>query len=190
MKQQTYVEYLKCDLTDTEIADAARELAKANARRASIEQQKKEVDSQLKGEIEAQNTVIARLAQLINAGHEYRNIDCRVELDTPEAGKKTIVRLDTGEVVNIKPMTDADRQMVIDLQAEAEAAEEVARQSEVERVIVTPPPVLPQLPAPVEVATAAEVAAEDGAPLAQAAVMGGTHQKRNRGKDAAAGGDE
>lgn len=204
MKEQKYIEYLKCELTDAETADAARELAKANARRAAIEQQKKEVDSQLKGEIEAQNTVIQRLATLINTGHEFRNVECTVILDKPEAGKKTIVRNDTGEEVTVKPMTDADRQMVLDLEQAAADAEEKARQdaiaAEEARVIVTPPPVLPQLPAPVEVSTAAEVAAEgtwtdgqpheDGAPLAQAAVMGGTHQKRKRGKDAAAGGDE
>ncbi len=143
------------ELTDAETADAARELAKANARRAAIEQQKKEVDSQLKGEIEAQNTVIQRLATLINTGHEFRNVECTVILDKPEAGKKTIVRNDTGEEVSIKPMTDADRQMGLDLEQAAADAEEKARQEEIEReaarVIVTPPPQLKELPPAVEI---------------------------------------
>jgi hypothetical protein len=179
----TYTEYLKCDLTDAEIADTARELARANARRQAVEQQKKEVDSQLKSEIEAANTVISRLSTLINTGHEYRNIECRVELDTPEPGQKRVVRLDTGEEVSVKRMTDADRQMVIDLQTEAEAAEEKARQAEIDKVIVTPPPILIALPQP-EVMLSSEV---DGATVAQAATMGGTHQKRKRGKEAASG---
>lgn len=119
MQNKPYTEYLRCDLTDTEIADAARDLARANAKRAAIEQQKKEVDSQLKAEIAAQDTVIARLSTLINTGHEYRNIDCRIDLDTPDKGRKRIVRLDTGEEVAIKPMTDADKQMALELEEEA-----------------------------------------------------------------------
>ncbi len=203
MSKQQYVEYLRCELTDTEIADTARDLARANSRKASIDQQKKEADAQLKAEIQAQESIIARLSALINSGHEYRNIECRVELDTPTSGRKTIVRLDTGEIVSEKPMTDADRQMVMDLQTAAEAAEEEARaKEESDKVIVTPPPVLQSLPAP-EVMSAAEVEASnqtwtdglphsdggsprDTAPLASASVMGtGTHQKK--GKKAAAG---
>lgn len=158
--QNKFTQMLKCDLTDTEIADTARDLARANAQKTSIETAKKEVDSQLKADIAAQDSIIGRLSALINTGHEYRNIDCRVELDTPESGRKRVVRLDTGEIVSEKPMTDADRQMVIDLQTEAEAA---------------------------EVMTAAEVEAE-GATVAPAATMGGTHQrKRGKGKEAAAG---
>ncbi len=159
-----YVEYLKCDLTDAEVADAARDLARANARRQSIEQQKKEVDSQLKSEIEAANTVISRLSTLINTGHEYRNIECRVELDTPEPGKKTIVRLDTGEEVAVKAMTDADRQMVMDLHAAAEAVEQEAQEAQQDLGVVDCDP-----------------------SLASVTSMGGSHQKRRKGKEAAAG---
>lgn len=197
--KQKYVEYLKCDLTDAEIADAARELARANNRKGSIESQKKEVDAQLKAEIAAQESVISRLSALIESGHEYRNIDCRVELDTPEPGRKTVVRLDTGEIVNVKPMTDADRQMVIDLQTEAEAAEEKAREeaikAEQEKVIVTPPPVLTALPEP-EVMSAEDQTTTMQAPLPEGTWTPdrrdtdiGAHpaQKRKRGKDAAAG---
>ncbi len=141
---RNYVVLLKCDLTDAEIADTARDLARANSQKKSIEDQKKEVDAQLKADIAAQDSIIGRLSALINTGHEYRNIECRIELDTPESGKKTIIRLDTGEIVNVKPMTDEDRQMALDLQTEAEAAtqkeaDERAK-AEAEKVIVTPPP--------------------------------------------------
>lgn len=200
-------EYLRYDFTDTEIAEAARDLATANRKRSSLEQRKKEVDAAIKAEIEEQNSIIGRLSQLIGTGFEYRDIEVRIELDTPEPGKKRIVRLDTGEEVAVKAMTESEKQMSLDLQTKAEAEEEEARaKAEAESVIVTPPPVLQALPAP-EVATAAEVAAErpavvlqvsgdkvinsapaeDGAPLAPAATMGGTHQKKKRGKEAAAG---
>ncbi len=171
-----YTELLRCELTDSEMADAARELARSNQRCASIEQQKKEVDSQLKAEIEAEKTKIARISSLINTGSEYRNIECRVDLDLPDPGKKTTYRLDTGEEVSVKNMTDADRQMALDLREKADA-EDAAKHPE---PIVTPPPVLLTIEAPV---------VENGATVAPAAVMGGTHQRKRKdtGKEAAAG---
>lgn len=186
-------EYLRYEFNDTEIADAARDLATANRKRSSLEQRKKEVDSAIKAEIEAENSTIARLSNMIATGFEYRDIEVRIELDTPEPGKKRIVRLDTGEEVAVKAMTESEKQMSLDLQSKAEADEEVARQAEIEKaqatVIVTPPPVLQALPEP-EVVLSGDVE-PNGAPLAPAAIMGGTHQKKgSRGKEAAAGDDK
>ena len=189
-------EYLKYDFSDTEIADAARDLATANRKRSSLEQRKKEVDSAIKAEIEEQNSIIGRLSQLIGTGFEYRDIEVRICLDTPEPGKKTIYRIDTGEEVAVKPMTESEKQMSLDLQTAAEAAEEEARaKEESDKGIVTPPPVLQALPEP-EVMMSSDVAQEmiskaidlHGG-LASAAQMGtGTHQKKGkRGKEAAAG---
>ncbi len=185
---QKYTEYLKCDFTDTEIADAAKELARANARKSSIEQQKKDVDAQLKSEIVAQETIIGRLSAQINTGSEYRNVECRIELDTPEAGQKRVVRLDTGEEVSVKRMTDEDRQTVLDLQTKAEAAE--AKEKADKEPIVTPPPVLNRIEAPAvesEVTMSSEVAQEMiskamdySSTLASAVSVGGTHQKGTR----------
>lgn len=187
-----YEEFLKCDYSPAEMAEMATDLARSNQCRGSLEQQKKQIDSQLKSQIEEQNTIIGRLSSALVSRCEWRNVECRVELDTPQKGLKRIVRIDTGEEVRVILMTDEDRQMALDLQSEAEAAaqkeEEEKAQAERDKVIVTPPPVLASIEAPAvaEVMSAAEVEAE-GAPLASAAVMGtGTHQKK-RGKQAAAG---
>lgn len=191
--KQAYTEYLKCDFTDSEIAEAAKELARANSRKASIEQQKKDVDAQLKSEIVAQETIIGRLAAQINTGSEYRNVECRVELDTPEAGKKRTIRLDTGEEVSVKPMTDTDRQMVLDLQGKAEAEE--AAKNPPKEPIVTPPPLVMRLEAgevdmtPEQASQMVIDAINGGKPaagptLAPARTQGGTHQKGTRGKRA------
>jgi hypothetical protein len=162
-----FTEYCKYTFTDAEITDAAKELARAAQQRASLEQRKKEVDSQLKADIEAQNSIVGRLSSYINTGYEYRDIECRVELDTPEEGKKRIVRLDTEEEVKVVPMTDMDRQMRLELQEKADAADA----EKTKEPIVTPPPTVLQLPAP-------EPAA---ASLASVTVMGvGSHQKRKR----------
>lgn len=173
MKNPT--EYLKYEYSDTEIAEAARDLATANRKRTSLEQRKKEVDAAIKAEIEEQNSIIGRLSQLIGTGFEYRDIEVRIVLDTPESGKKTIYRIDTGEEVAVKTMTDADRQMMLDLKTKAEAEEAAKQPAE---PIITPPPFVPRLDQPGTVEGTVEPT--DGAPLAQAAVMGGTHQRKDR----------
>ena len=156
-----YTEYLKYEFSDAEITDAAKELARAAQQRASLEQRKKEVDSQLKADIEAQNSIVGRLSSYINTGYEYRDIECRIELDTPEPGKKRIVRVDNGEEVKVVPMTDADKQTSLDLQEKADEADKK------ELIITDPPPVL-------------QIEAPAAAPLASAATMGGSHQKKGR----------
>ncbi len=162
-----YEEFLKCDYTKDEMLEMGHDLSRASQSRRSLEQQKKQIDAQLKGQIEEQNTAIERLSNAIFNGCEWRNVECRVELDTPSTGRKRIVRIDTGEEVRIILMTDEDRQLVMDLQNEAETGA-----TEEEEQLW---PFVKQ-----------EVDA-DGAPLAAAHLVGGTHQKRKRGKDAAAG---
>lgn len=175
-------EYLKYEYTDLEIADAARDLARANRTRASLEQRKKEVDSAIKAEIECENSIIARLSNLIATGSEYRDIEVRIELDTPETGKKRIVRLDTGEEVAVKNMTDQDRQMVIDLQSAAEAEEAKAEP------IVTPPPYQQRIEAspvdPLGKEEAHTLEVVNGATLGPAVLHGGTHQSKKRKRNA------
>lgn len=171
--QKKYTEYLKCDFSDAEIAEAAKELARANQRRSSIEQQKKEVDSQLKAEIEAQNTSINRLSGLIATGSEYRNVDCRIELDAPEKGRKRVVRLDTNEEVRVVAMTDEDKQMSLEL--DAKFAEAEARQEQ-EAIVPVPPQIL-QIETS-EGPVTAEIT--NGPTLSPATLAGGTHQKREK----------
>ena len=179
-----YREHLKYQFNNNELADLARESARASKSRAAIEQRQKEIVTQLKADISIQDGIVNRLSNLIDSGFEYREIECRIELGTPTDLQKTCYRNDTGEEVWVKQMTDTDRQMVLDLQTKAEA-EEAAKQPV--DVIVTQPPYVPRLDEPGVVEGVMEPNAEPvaGAPLAPAAVMGGTHQrKRSKPRDA------
>lgn len=117
--KKSYTRYLKCEFSDAEMTLKARDLAASNRRRSAIEQQKKEIDSDLKSKIEAENTAIGRLSEQIGTGHEYRDVECVVSLDRPSDGQKTIIRLDTGEEIAVERMTDEDRQMALDLEEDA-----------------------------------------------------------------------
>ena len=174
-----HYEYLKCELNDAEVSSLARELATANKTRARIEQRKKEIDSDLKSQIEAENSKIGRLSDLVQTGHEMRDVECRIELDTPSEGMKRYVRLDTGETVKEVKMSDIDRQTSLDLQDAANREAELMTAAEA-GPIVTPPPEIKRIDGPaVEVLPAGEPA------VASVVAMGGSHQRgtrQNRGR--------
>ena len=63
---------------------------------------------------------IRDLARKLCEGWEYRDIPYRQLWNDPEVGKKTVVRLDTGEVVAVEDMADDERQERLPLEAESE----------------------------------------------------------------------
>ena len=109
-----YTELLRCDFTSDEWTENARQLATATRLRSELEQEKKEIDSQYKAKIEEQIVRASKLAALLGAGYEMRNVPCEVILDKPEPGQATVVRTDTGEIVRTRPMTEMERQAVLD----------------------------------------------------------------------------
>ena len=112
-----YTELLRCDFTPEEWAENARQLATATRLRCELEQEKKEIDSQYRAKIEEQIGRASKLAALLGAGYETRNVPCEVIVDKPEPGQATIVRKDTGEIVRTRPMTEMEHQAVLDFMA-------------------------------------------------------------------------
>ncbi len=98
-------EWLRYDFSKAELEDFSKELARHTLERSRLEQQKKEVDAQLKATIEAETTQIAVLAGNVNTGHMQRMIDCAVLWHNPRNGRATIVRIDSGEIVRERAMT-------------------------------------------------------------------------------------
>ena len=103
-------EYLKYTFTEAEQREHAMKLARANRELAQLELRKKEVVSALKAQAETQNAEISRLSEFINNGYEYRDVECFISYNVPEAGLKTIIRRDTGDVVRELKMDDFDKQ--------------------------------------------------------------------------------
>lgn len=109
------IEYLKCSLTEDEVKEYSQKLARETQNIDLLEDQKKQVTSDLKAQLDAANASCRRLSQLITNGYEYRNVECDTFMDDPEPGKKTTYRKDTGEVVKVERMTDGDRQKPLPL---------------------------------------------------------------------------
>ena len=80
-----------------------------------LEKAKSRATADLGARIKGKKLDIDSLSATIREGYEMREVDCTEHLDTPEPGKKTILRTDTGETVGIEAMTDADRQRELEV---------------------------------------------------------------------------
>jgi hypothetical protein len=108
----TVTRSLKYMFSDPELLIIGRRSAELHAQHAAMEDDKKRVVSDFSAKlagIEAEQGIAARK---IASGYEYRDIECRVILDAPVRGQKTLIRLDTEEA-SIETMTDSDRQLLI-----------------------------------------------------------------------------
>ncbi len=97
---------LNCLFTTEELKEIGVKLALENQRKERLEDETKQSKSQYKSEIDAADAKIKSLAQKLARGSEDREIECDVLYNTPEEGKKTIQRGDTGEVVSVLSMTE------------------------------------------------------------------------------------
>jgi hypothetical protein len=108
MAENTVLVLCRFDLTDSEIATLAR-------KRAVIETKVAELDGAFAAAKEKHKNVVGlldkdagELALLIRRGYELRATECLVEFDYV-AGLVETVRVDTGEVVKTRPMSDTEK---------------------------------------------------------------------------------
>jgi hypothetical protein len=118
--QETKYRELPYTFTDPELMVVAKTLSEKLREQATIEENKKTAVSQYDGQLKAVKSIVAVLSENVRRGHEYRSIECRVYLDTPRKGFKTVIRTDTGEIVAEEHMDYSDRQTVIQWEEEQE----------------------------------------------------------------------
>ena len=115
-QEKRHTEWLAYRFTEEEKAEVASSLAQANQSRAELEEKKAQVMAEFKSQITATEAIIAKESRRYNNGYEYRDIECSIALDSPKAGLKTIVRLDTGEFVRQVEMSAEDRQKTLEFE--------------------------------------------------------------------------
>ena len=111
-KLEKKVIFLPCQLTDEEIIEKAKESAELVvlvesktgelARAKTAFNDKKKV---LEEDIETNSRKFQLLSAQVDSGEEKRDVDCEATFDY-EAGKVTVKRLDTDEVIEEREMTE------------------------------------------------------------------------------------
>jgi len=126
---------LKCDYTEDQLKDFSSELASTNVALKEKEEEKKAVAAQMKAEAEEMKARIDSLARKVSNGYEYKDVKCTKTIDFEE-GRVVVHRNDTLEIIEERGLTDYERQLTIDVEAddsEPDASEgETASDEEVE----------------------------------------------------------
>jgi restriction endonuclease Mrr len=115
---------LRCEFTPEELAAKAEALANAAVELQELREQKRNVVAEfgeLIKEVEGRARALSKAYRLKG---ENRFVECAVLLDTPERGKKTIVRMDLNQTVRVENMTDDDRQDELPLAEHVQRTEE------------------------------------------------------------------
>lgn len=119
-----FKENLKCVLTESEVTELGRRIARANQKCSELRDESKDVAAGYKSKIASHEANINRDSQCINTRYEFRPIDCEVLLNTPCSGRKTIIRTDNGGTVREENMTNAELQVEMEFDAEADSEEQ------------------------------------------------------------------
>lgn len=96
-------------LTETELAQVAREIGRLDQERKAMEAQAKVANDQWKDRIRGVDARIADLATKAHEGQEARMVDC-LEVFDYRLGEVRVHRADTEERLEVRPMTADERQ--------------------------------------------------------------------------------
>ena len=96
-----------------EFADIAKKMAAAIAEVETISTEKKVSDAAFNERIKKADAEVSTLARRYNKGCEVAQIGCDIRYDVPEVGKKSYVRMDTGEAVEVHDMSWKEKQETI-----------------------------------------------------------------------------
>jgi hypothetical protein len=119
-KTEPCTQQLRYQFSEKELLERGKKLAETNSKLAEIKNDKARVVKDFAAKESAVTAEAVSLAAMVNTGHEVREIPCTATMDTPSIGKKRITRDDTGEEVEIQPMTPSQNNDAQDARAKAE----------------------------------------------------------------------
>lgn len=99
---------LKHEFSAAEIHDLSLTLATKTKERQALEEEKKAVGSSYKARLDELNAACNKISNQVTDGFEMRETECRIEYNKPSQGRKTLIRIDTGKVALIEPMSNDD----------------------------------------------------------------------------------
>ena len=103
---------LPVKLIAEELAQIAKALAERVVAREAVQAEKDAADEGWRAVLKGHDTEIERLAKLYGDGTEDRKVECRREYDIPGGYVMRVWRVDTGETIHERPMTDEEREKV------------------------------------------------------------------------------
>ena len=114
---------LPCKLNEAQKAETADQLATATQQLESLEYERKASAGDFKSRKEALTERLHKFANQVKEGIAVNSVDCELRLNYSKL-TTVLIRLDTGEIVEERAMTDEEKQMQFEF--EEKMAEEAA----------------------------------------------------------------
>lgn len=103
-RPETIDQNLRCALTDHDKIRIADHLARTLQELEQVNDELDGIKADFKGRIEGLEKSSKKSRQILVQGFEFKWVTCKVLYNDPKNGDKTLIRLDTGEVVRIEEM--------------------------------------------------------------------------------------
>jgi len=135
--QETITRDFPVELTQAEVMEAARALARIGTSLSELEAEKKTAMSRFKFSKSELETQRSELSKKVETGKELREVDCYWSFDYSHQCKR-LFRNDTGDEVEVRSLTADELQMELEVEDEDEsfaAAEEEEEEEEKEEVV-------------------------------------------------------
>lgn len=117
---------LKCKFTDAEILQLGKDLAEKTELYGQIEADKKQITKEFDAKLAEAEAQIRSASGKVQSGNEYRSVDCTETFGEPDESRKTIRRLDTDEIVEVRELTTEEKQRTLDFAKEQEKTEKAS----------------------------------------------------------------
>lgn len=111
MRQTKSTRTLPCKLSELDLVAIGEKMTHLTLEVQKIEDAKKRV--------KPMQEEITELAEKWREGFEDRYVECEILYHNPQTGKKSVVRTDTGEIVEILNMTSEEMQESLEFESEA-----------------------------------------------------------------------
>jgi len=108
--RSTELHTLPCKLTKDEKAQAAKELAEKIDQLEALEETRKATMSEFKSKKENLQAQVLALGRQVREGTKLQSVECQLQLNYSKQ-RVRLIRLDTNEVIEERPMTDEEKQM-------------------------------------------------------------------------------
>lgn len=113
MQDLTETRSLKHVFTAEDHLKNCDEVARLMDAQVQMEMTHREIKAGLKQEEEALSSNISKYVGFIRDKYEYRKTPCRWTWDMPHSGMKSLYRIDTWELVDVKGMENYERQQLL-----------------------------------------------------------------------------
>lgn len=112
---------LKYKFTDSEILQMGKDLAEKTESYGQFEADKKQVVKEFDAKLAEVEAQIKSVSGKVQSGWETRSIECSETFGEPDDTKKTVRRLDSNEIVEVRELDDSEKQRVLDFRSEQPA---------------------------------------------------------------------